>query len=250
MNKSIQDINKIKVGVISDGKYGTRAFENIKKQFETEWILVPEIPLNIMLDDDIDVDVPECDLYISYVRHPDVILQMVELQKPIILGVLPGVGLYQQAKGINRRVIHAPTMCSLESNTGIPEVDAFTEYFGKPIYELTVNEKEKITNVKVTRSSLCGSSEAGAKFLVEKAFKEDILQEFALSVCHECRAPRFGQTCDKEVAGIIHLVSLFESVSPENYIDFDDDMKVFIKNIKKEYEIRNNNSRIILEQVN
>ena len=250
MNQTIKDTSQIKVGVISDGKYGTRAFENIKKQFESEWILVPEIPLNVMLDDDIEVDVPECDLYISYVRHPDVILQMVELQKPIILGVLPGVGLYQQAKSINDRVVHAPTMCSLESNTGIPEVDAFTEFFGKPIYELTVNDSERITNIKVKRSSLCGSSDAGAKFLLEKAFKEDILQEFALSVCHECRAPRFGHTCDKEVAGIIHLVSLFECISPENYIDFDDEIKLFIENIKKEYEIRNNNSRIILKQVN
>jgi hypothetical protein len=245
----IQDRKKIKVGVISDGKYGTRAYENIKKVFETEWILVPEIPSNVMLDDDIEVNVPNCDLYISYVRHPDVILQMVELQKPIILGVLPGVGLYQQAKRTNSRVVHAPTMCSLENNTGIPEVDAFTEYFGRPIFKLMVNEEEIITNVKVTRSSLCGSSKAGAKFLVGRDFKENILQEFALNVCHECRAPRFGHTCDKEVAGIIHLVSLLESISPENYADFNEDIKLFIDNIKKEHEIRNNNSRIILEQV-
>ena len=243
-------MEKITVGVISDGKYGTRAYENIKQKFDTEWILVPEIPPNVMLDDDIEVDVPNCDLYISYVRHPDVILQMVELQKPIILGILPGVGLFQQAKRINPRVIYAPTMCSLENNTGIPEVDTFTEYFGRPIYELKINEEEKITHVKVTRSSLCGSSEAGAKFLVNKELKEDIFQEFALNVCHECRAPRFGHTCDKEVAGIIHLVSLFESISSENYADFNDDVQLFINNIKKEYDIRNNNSRIILKQVN
>ena len=113
------------IGIISDGKYGERAYTNIKKKFEAKWILVPEIPSNVMLDDTIDLDIPECDLYISYVRHPDMILELAELQKPLILGVLPGIGLLRQAKSINSDVVHAPTMCSLENNTGIPDIDYF-----------------------------------------------------------------------------------------------------------------------------
>ena len=121
----MEEINNLKVGIISDGKYGERAFENIKKKFDTIWVTVPDLPSNLMLDDEIETDIPLCDLYISYVRHPDIILQLAELQKPLILGVLPGFGLYEQAKRINSKVVHAPTMCSLESNTGIKQIDLF-----------------------------------------------------------------------------------------------------------------------------
>ncbi|MFX1498219.1 MAG: DUF166 family protein [Promethearchaeota archaeon] len=240
---------KLTVGVVSDGKYGDRAYENIKTKFETKWILVPEIPSNVMLDDLVDLNVPECDLYISYVRHPDIIIQLVELQKPIILGVLPGIGLYIQARKVNPNVIYAPTMCSLEHNTGIPEVDSFTTYFGRPIYQFNLNEKGVINKIDIQRSSLCGSSKAGAEFLSNKIFEENTLQNFALKVCYECRAPRFGHTCDKEVAGLIHLVALFNSISPEVFNKLTDNLKAFIKDIRKEYERRTENSNIILKEV-
>jgi len=240
---------KLKVGVVSDGKYGDRAYVNIKTKFKTEWILVPDIPANIMLDDELDLKIPECDLYISYVRHPDIITQLVELQKPIILGVLPGIGLYIQARKINPNVIYAPTMCSLDNNTGIPEVDLFTTYFGRPIYHFNLNDRGIIDKIDIKRSSLCGSSKAGADFLLNKIFKENNLQNFALNVCYECRAPRFGHTCDKKVAGIIHLVSLFNGISLESFNKLTDNLKSFIKKIKKEYERRTKNSNIILKEV-
>jgi hypothetical protein len=239
----------LKVGLVSDGKYGERAFENIKKHFEVEWILVPDIPSNVMLDDDLELDIPDCDLYISYVRHPDIILELAELQKPLILGVLPGVGLLNQARKLNSQVIHAPTMCSLENDTGIPEVDEFTTFFGKPIYDPKLDEEGFFREIKVKRSSLCGSSEAGAEFLLAKEFKTENLQDFALNVCHECRAPRFGHTCDKEVAGINHLVSLLNSISPEIFSHRDEELKAFIKNINSEFEKRMENSRVLLKEV-
>ncbi|MFX1409112.1 MAG: DUF166 family protein [Promethearchaeota archaeon] len=243
-------MEKVKVGVISDGKYGERAYANISKKFNTKWILIPEIPSNIMLDEDLDFDIPECSLYISYVRHPDLILQLAELQKPLVLGVLPGFGLYKQAKNINSRVVHAPTMCSLENDTGIPEVDKFATYFGKPIYDLIINENDIFEDIKVKRSSLCGSSEAGSKFLLNKSVNEDNLTNFALTVCHECRAPRFGYTCDKEVAGIIHLNSIINCFPDDKINNFDEKLRVFIDNMKNEYDRRTKNSRILLSQVN
>jgi len=239
----------LKVGVITDGKYGERAFENIKKKFEAEWIVLPEIPSNVMLDDDIDLEIPECDIYISYARHPDIILELAELQKPLILGVLPGIGLLNQARNINDRVIHAPTMCSLENDTGIPEIDEFTTYYGRPIYEPEIDENRIFKEIKVSRSSLCGSSEARADFLINKEFNEENLQNFALSICHECRAPRFGHTCDKEVAGINHLVSLLSAISIEDLLLIDDNLKSFIEDIKNEFSKRLENSRLILNKV-
>ncbi len=242
-------LKKLKVGIVSDGKYGERAFENIKRNFKVYWILVPDIPSNIMLDDDLELDIPDCDLYVSYVRHPDIILELVDLQKPLILGVLPGVGLLNQARTINPYVIHAPTMCSLENDTGIPEIDIFTTYYGRPIYEPKIDESGKFKEIKVKRSSLCGSSEAGADFLLNKEFNTENLQNFALSVCHECRAPRFGHTCDKEVAGVNHLVSLLNAISPEDLSQIDQNLRLFIESMRDEYSKRINNSRILLNKV-
>ena len=246
---TIHSFKNLKVGLVSDGKYGERAFENIKKHFKVDWILVPEIHSNVMLDGDLELDIPKCDIYISYVRHPDIILELAELQKPLILGVLPGVGLLNQARNINPFVIHAPTMCSLENNPGIPEVDEFTTYYGRPIYEPEIDEYGKFKQIKVKRSSLCGSSEAGAKILLDKKFSIRNLQNFALSVCHECRAPRFGHTCDKEVAGINHLISLLDALSPEVLSQIDENLRLFIENIRNEYSRRIENSRSLLNEV-
>lgn len=243
-----EEKEKIIIGIISDGKYGERAFQNIKKVFEASWILVPDIPSNVFIEDDFDLDIPDCDIYVSYVRHPDIILQLAELQKPLILGVLPGLGLYFQARKTNPMVVHAPTMCSLENNTGIPDVDRFAFYFGKPIFEVNLDENQVFTKIIVKRSSLCGSSDAGANFLLNKELNEKILQEFALIICNECRAPRFGHTCDKELAGINHLDSLFKSFDWELLEKIDGNLKLFINMVIKERNNKMENLRTLLNQ--
>lgn len=231
-------VSKIRVGVISDGKYGDRAYESFKKFFDTLWIPVPEIPSTTILDDDINLDIPDCDLYVSYIRHPDILLEIAALQKPLILGVTPGRGFSQQAKQINPNVISPRTMCSLESNTGVSEIDEFANYFGKPIYASVSNDDNKVTQISVVRSSPCGSSQAGAEFIKDKEINVKNLQDLALSVCHECRAPRFGHTCDKEISGIIHILSLYESLNPDDKDKISIDVKFFIEKLKKEYQSR------------
>jgi len=226
----------LKVGVISDGKYGERALENIKKYFEVEWILVPEISPSVMLDDELNLNIPQCDLYLSYIRHPDIILELAALQKPLILGITPGLGLFQQAKSINPKVVSPRTMCSLEQNTDITEINSFAEYFGKPIYGIDLDEDMNISNAMVLRSSPCGSSVAGADFMRSKKLNKKNLQDLALVVCHECRAPRFGHTCDKEVSGIIHILSFINSIKSKYDSSVDKDLKEFIESLKKKYE--------------
>ncbi|MBD3339535.1 MAG: hypothetical protein GF353_10525 [Candidatus Lokiarchaeota archaeon] len=231
---------QLKVGIISDGKYGERAFSNIKNKFNTIWIEVPDIPSNVFLEDDIDLNIPECDLYISYVRHPDIIIQLAELNIPLILGILPGQGLYHQLKQINKNVVHSQTMCSLRNNTGIDAVDKFSTYFGEPLYNLSINSEGILDNIEINRSSLCGSTEAGAKFLVGKKLTKKNLREFALRICHECKAPRFGRTCDKEVAGIIHLKYLLESIKAQNEFLLKNELLEFISEVENEYNVRKN----------
>ena len=203
-----------------------------------------------MLDEDIDLEIPDSDVYLSYVRHPDIIMQIAELQKPLILGILPGMGLYKQLKAINSKIIHVPTMCSLEDNTGIPEIDEFAKFFGKPIFISKLDENDVFTDIELIRISLCGSSKAGANFLLNKKFNEENLQEFAIRVCYECRAPRFGYTCDKESAGINHIISLLSCISSEIIDEKPDGFKSFMKTMQNEYERRLDISRNLMNEVN
>ena len=229
----------MKIGIISDGQYGERAFQAIKQVFDTAWILVPDIPATTMIEDDVKLNIPPCDLYLSYVRHPDIILMLAELNKPLILGVLPGTGLLRQAQEINARVVGPRTMCSLEANTGISEIDEFSQHFGHPIYEVFMEDSEGVVkDIKVKRKSPCGSSVAGATFFKGKKVETKNLQDFALSICHECRAPRFGHTCDKEVSGMIHILAFAQALPDDVASSLDDSTQKFIEGIKSEYQRR------------
>ncbi|OLS15674.1 MAG: hypothetical protein RBG13Loki_0709 [Promethearchaeota archaeon CR_4] len=219
----------MKVSVITDGKYGERAYALIREKFDATWVEVPDIPPNVVLDDPIPLKIPPGDLYVSYIRHPDLILQIAELGVPMVLGITPGQGILQQAQRVNPRVVAPLTMCSLEPTTGIPAIDEFAQKFGKPVYRVTRGTEGNVEEITVVRSSPCGSSHAGAQFILHKPITTKNLQDFALAVCYECRAPRFGHTCDKKLAGTIHVQSLLGGngdvtkccldVSIQNFLD-------------------------------
>jgi hypothetical protein len=205
----------MKIGIVSDGKFGDLAYEIIREWFPTEWIMAP-VPQS-MIADDIDLVLPECDLYISYVRHPDVALAIVEKQKPVILGVSFGPGFLRQAKEINENIVAPLTMCSLEDNTWVPEINEYAKVFGKPSFDVKVQEDGTIDSVRVIRGSPCGSTVAASAELQGTQLSPEQLQHYGLRICHFCRAPRFGKTCDKEIAGLLHvreLVHAITAVSP------------------------------------
>jgi len=200
----------MKIGIVSDGKFGDRAFEIIREKFPTEWILAP-FPQSIMVDD-LELTLPECDLYISYVRHPDVALVIIDKQKPVILGVSFGPGFLRQAKAINENIVAPPTMCSLEDNTWVPEINEFAKVFGKPVFDVQVSNDGIIETVQVLRGSPCGSTIAASAELPGTKIAPEQLQHYGLRICHFCRAPRLGKTCDKEVSGLLHICELMRSV--------------------------------------
>ncbi|NVM30709.1 MAG: hypothetical protein HWN65_17850 [Candidatus Helarchaeota archaeon] len=225
----------MKVGIVTDGKYGERAFENINKIFPCEWIQVEEVPTNVILDD-YELNIVDCDLYISYLRHPDQAFALAELEKPTLLGISFGPGFLRQVQEINPRTLAFPTMCSLEPNTNIPEIDEFARYFGRPLYKIDF-EDGRIQQIKAIRSSPCGSSLVGANFIKDQLISIPNLQEFAIQVCHECRAPKFGRTCDKELSGIIHIRALLANLTEEENLK-EESILEFINKIEEEYEIR------------
>ncbi|OPX64811.1 DUF166 family protein [Methanoregula sp. PtaB.Bin085] len=201
----------MKIGIISDGKFGDRAFEIIQEKFPTEWIMVP-FPSGVMVDD-IDLPLPDCDLYISYVRHPDVALAIIEKQKPVILGVSFGPGFLRQAKEINENIVAPPTMCSLEDNTWVPEINEFARTFGKPSFDVRIRNDGTIESIRILRGSPCGSTVEASKELPGTTLSPDQLQHYGLRICHFCRAPRLGKTCDKEVSGLLHIRELVHAIN-------------------------------------
>jgi hypothetical protein len=199
----------MKVGIVTDGKYGDRAYENIKNRFTTEWILV-EVP-NSSLIDDLKLNLPRCNLYISYLSHPDAVMAVLEQNVPTILGISFGLGFLKQAREINENVIAPVTMCSLEDNTGVKEFDEYSRFYGRPKFDVTV-DSDIIWNIKTLRESPCTATRGAAKDIIGKYLSKETLQFFALRVCNYCRAPRFGKTCDKEFAGINHIRELTRSI--------------------------------------
>ena len=225
----------MKIGIVSDGLFGERAFGNIRQQFPCEWILVPYSASPIM--DDVELNLPACDLFISYARHPDVILTLVEHKIPVVLGITPGPGLVRQAKEINPAVAAPPTMCSLEPTTRCKEIDLYAERFGLPVFRTIINNGQ-IARMEIIREAPCGSTRGAAADCTGMPLCTGTLQHFGLRICHHCVAPRFGKTCDKEVSGALHVRQLLHSIPEEavaaaRLVPFQDEMDHILEQHRK-----------------
>jgi hypothetical protein len=115
----------------------------------------------------------------------------------VILGVSFGPGFLRQAKEINENIVAPLTMCSLEDTTWVPEINEYAKAFGRPSFEVKVLDDGTIESVRVIRGSPCGSTVAASAELQGTQLSPGQLQHYCLRICHFCRAPRFGKTCDK-----------------------------------------------------
>ncbi len=202
-------MQSVKICILSDGKFGDRAYEVIGEKFPVEFIRVPYFASPVV--DDLDLDIPKCDLYISYARHPDVARAIAEKGVPTILGISFGPGFLRQVREANENVVAPLTMCSLEDNTWMDAVNEYTRVFGRPRFEVEI-EDGRFKMVRVLRGSPCGSTVAAAAELVGQPVTPEAIRHFGLRICHFCRAPRFGKTCDKEVAGVLQMRELLDAI--------------------------------------
>lgn len=136
---------------------------------------------------------------------------------PVILGVNLGPGFINQAREYNPAVYGPETMCSMVPDTESWPVNEFAKVFGRPVFHL-VTDGDRILWCYPLRISPCGSTDAAARELNGQKLLKDTLKRVTLSVCHNCRAPWFGRTCDKEKAGLIHLeefLRALKGINPE-----------------------------------
>lgn len=84
--------------------------------------------------------------------------------------------------------------------------------FGRPIFDVEMLDDGIIGRVRVLRGSPCGSTIAAGAELAGTPLSQEQIRHFGLRICHFCRAPRLGMTCDKEVAGLIHIRELVRAI--------------------------------------
>lgn len=203
----------LKVVIVTDGPYGDRAYEKINEVFNTEFIEL-EQPSSMFMD---EIEIPEdaikrikkADILITYVLHPDLTLELVERLHDevrwIIVAAWRGEGFKNQLERFGN-VTCPENMCDLEEN-GNPIYDEFVTQFGRPIVEIEIDDG-KVKDVKVLRSSPCGSTYFVAQEMIGQDQK-DLPIKAGLKLQHyPCRAPKMrlfaDDECKKEMAANFH----------------------------------------------
>lgn len=208
----------LKIVIATDGSYGDRAFENIKKEFDTEFVEL-EQPTSMFMDEiDIPADalakIKEANILITYTQHPDLTLDLVEMVKGdvdyIIVAAWRGEGFKNQLEAYEN--VNCPyIMCELEEN-GNEVFDEFTSKIGKPKVDVKL-ENGKIVAIDVVRSSPCGSTTFVADYISDKYLNrsdlDDVPTEAGLKLQHyPCRAAKMrlftDEECKKEMASGFH----------------------------------------------
>jgi hypothetical protein len=221
-------MEKMKILIISDGKYGDRAIDVVKKKFPSAELIVireenPTMFLDeVFLDDDVERAIEGADLLILYVRHPDVVYEICMHQKPTILPVHMGEGFFNEVKASNPMITQPISMCNALPNTGISEIDNFFKKFGSPVYKIKIeyleNNQYAVKEVSLLVESPCGASNNTLKHILDKPLTPELLNNFAMSVRQECREPMsvIFKRDFSETAGPTHLLKLLNAVEKED----------------------------------
>lgn len=199
----------MRVCIVSDSAFGDRVFEQCTARFLTDFVRVG--PLAETAVDDVTIDVPEADLYVSFLRSPVLTLALVEQGRPVILAVSFGPGFVRQAKVLNPDVVAPVTLYSLEPTTWNDQFNGFTGIFGLPRFAVEIRAG-RFVRVRVLRGSPCGSTAAVAAELLGQPLKPATFRHFGLRICHHCRASRPGRPSDLATAGLIHIRELLHAL--------------------------------------
>jgi hypothetical protein len=184
----------MRIVLLSDGQFGDRATETIKRKFDdVSMVLVEQRDAREIIDEyEFPPGVRErlhaCDLIISYIRHPDINLELAGIGKPLLIAIDLGQGLLQQARDINPDTFMPSTMCHLEPVTGIEAIDEFSGVYGLPRYQLALDASGmRIVSAKTAVESPCGATRRSLPLLVGAPLTPETLNAFAINIAQECR---------------------------------------------------------------
>jgi len=214
----------IKLLIISDGRLGERAFETILTKIpETEMIFLDVPDSSAMLENyRFDADnlaaISNADLLLSYLRHPDITLELCNFLKPMIIAYYFGEGLLRQAKEINSNVVMPASMCRLQPDTGISIIDEFARNFGLPVYEIELEFRDGswwFKNVNLLIESPCGSTRRSIKMLMGLPLSPVTLNAYAINIAQDCResvAYQLAKSDTSDSAALNHIIPLLDAI--------------------------------------
>ncbi len=190
----------MRIVLVSDGKYGDRAINNIREHFpNTKLIQLPEYDMNEIIDEvelapEAENEIKSADLLINYHRHPDVAYEIASYGKPMIQAIYNGQGFLKQLQNeFGTQIIMPTSMCALNPNDFIDSKKEFYEFaqiFGSPAYRIEMYEKtDRIKKIELIRRSPCGSTQVSVELLKDKDINPETINAFALNVRNECREP-------------------------------------------------------------
>lgn len=218
----------MKILIISDGKYGDRAAKTIRKKFpRTRFIVIRERNPRMLIDEvslstELIEKIEWAELLIVYVRHPDVVMEICEFNKPSIIAVDFGKGFLRQVKSKNPNIVMPKAMCNVHPDTGIPEVDTYFSEYGFPTYkielEISQGDSPIIKSVELLVESPCGASEEALDNLIGKKLIPETITAYGVNIRHECREPISVILTHDDIAdssASLHVINLLEAIERE-----------------------------------
>ncbi|AEF96699.1 DUF166 domain-containing protein [Methanotorris igneus] len=219
----------MKIGILSEGKYGERAYNVIGKKFNCDFIKVKysgEFD-DIEIDKDVLEKLKDYDLFITYTTNPDLTYELVRQISKInknafvIVGAWKGGGFKKQLESFGNAFC-PDLMCEIDEDVlknyidKFPQLKGFLKYFGRPKVKIKCID-DKIKDIEILREAPCGSTSETLKEFIGKEFNENTLKNIGLRVQHFCRASKIrlfvDNECKKIKAGEIIVQSVKEGIN-------------------------------------
>lgn len=221
--------DKISIAIVSDGKYGHRAYEVIKKKFYCKYIVLDYKGYfeDIRIEEETLKKLKNFDILITYLRNPDLTYTLLEeintqenLDKNlfIIIGIWKGEGFKRQMERF-KNVVCPDLLCNLDEKylrdklEYYPQLREFLRHFGKPMVNIYLDNNNIIRNIEIIRDSPCGAvSKTLQEFFGEK-MEKDTLRRIGLRVQHFCNAGKFKLFSERECKRIKAGQILLEGIN-------------------------------------
>ncbi|WP_018153903.1 DUF166 domain-containing protein [Methanothermococcus thermolithotrophicus] len=227
-----------KILVITDGAYGYRiqgTVNSFGKKNEFIGICKIDKPTDFIID---EIELPkevidkfkEADVLLLYTQHPDntyEICRKAKKENPdvaIIVATWSGEG---QKKELSKFDAICPDeMCLLDEKdvedliNKYPKLKEFLEEFGTPKVEIYIKD-DKVEDVKVIRSSICGSTLFMVKSMkgLDAKDKEELSRKSAMMIqrypCVAGKIKIFRKECKKQKALEVHKDAVFNGIKTE-----------------------------------
>ncbi|MBW9223450.1 hypothetical protein KKP90_02490 [Methanothermococcus sp. SCGC AD-155-E23] len=211
------------VAVVSDGKYGHRAYENIKKKFPCEYIVLKyrgEFE-DIEIDKETLKKLGNFHILITYLRDPDLTYTLIqeiggEKHPFIIVGIWEGEGFKRQLERF-KNVVCPDLLCNLDEEhlknkvEEYPQLKEFLKHFGKPRVNIYL-DGNIIKDIEVIRDSPCGAVSRTLQEFLGERIEEDTLRKIGLRIQHFCNAGRFKLFSERECKKVKVAQILLEGI--------------------------------------